>query len=163
MSPREFWRKRAIEPVLALLANGITPEKIVCSLALGMVIGLFPVLGSTTILCTAVALIWRFNLVAIQVANYLVYPLQLILLIPFYHGGAVLFGFEPLPLSVRQITAMVSDDLWRTIILLWDATLRAVVAWLMVAPILFAALYFVLLPLVRRLPLPSASDPASSK
>ena len=74
-----------------LLKQGITPEKIALTVALGAFIGTIPMLGTTTILCTVVALALRLNLPAIQMVNGIVYPLQLILLIPFYRLGAWLF------------------------------------------------------------------------
>jgi uncharacterized protein (DUF2062 family) len=61
-------------PIVDLLRQGITPEKIALSIALGAVLGIFPVLGSTTILCAAAAFVLRLNLSAIQIVNFLIYP-----------------------------------------------------------------------------------------
>jgi uncharacterized protein (DUF2062 family) len=55
---RGFFHRRIVAPILALLTQGITPEKIALSLALGIVLGVFPVLGSTTVLCAAAALLF---------------------------------------------------------------------------------------------------------
>jgi hypothetical protein len=44
-------RCRVVQPVIDLLTQGISPEKIALSLAFGIVLGVFPVLGSTTLLC----------------------------------------------------------------------------------------------------------------
>ena len=62
---------------------GITPEKIALSVALGITLGVTPVLGSTSILCFLAAVVFRLNAPAIQLVNYFVYPLQFALLIPF--------------------------------------------------------------------------------
>jgi hypothetical protein len=48
---------------------------------------MFPVLGSTTILCAAAAFVLRLSLLAIQAVNFLIYPLQLIVFLPFLQGG----------------------------------------------------------------------------
>lgn len=77
-----FIHRRLVQPVIALLSQGITPEKIALSLAIGIVLGVFPVLGSTTLLCAAAAMVFRLNLPAIQLVNYIVYPLQLALFVP---------------------------------------------------------------------------------
>src|SRR4029077_19367671 len=58
-----FWR--ITRPIVELLAQGVTPEKMALSLALGVALGVFPVLGTTTALCALVALLWRLNLPAI--------------------------------------------------------------------------------------------------
>jgi len=82
-----------------LLGEGMSSDKISLSIALGVALGIFPVLGSTTLLCAIAALVLRLNLPAIQVVNYLVYPLQLILLAPFYGAGSWLFSDQRLPVS----------------------------------------------------------------
>ena len=46
-----FFYRRLVRPVLELLRQGVTPEKIALSLTLGVALGVFPVLGSTTALC----------------------------------------------------------------------------------------------------------------
>src|SRR6202451_1966790 len=99
--------RRLVRPVLDLLRQGVTPEKIALSLALGVALGVFPVLGSTTALCALAALVLRLNLPAIQIVNYFVYPLQIGLLIPFFRLGERLFRAPHLPLSVPQIYAMI--------------------------------------------------------
>eukprot|EP01034_Spumella_vulgaris_P003768 gene3768-4823_t len=69
-------RKPAVlGPVLAQLRQGITPEKIALTAALGAVIAVFPILGSTTVLCGLVAWGLRLNQPIIQLVNYLCYPL----------------------------------------------------------------------------------------
>ncbi|MFQ5605486.1 MAG: DUF2062 domain-containing protein [bacterium] len=151
MKSTDYWHKKIIEPIKALLKQGLTPEKLVLSIAFGIALGLFPVIGSTTILCTAAALILHLNLPAIQLVNYLVYPLQIILLIPFYRAGEWLFQLEPLPLSATAIITMIKEDAWSAINYLWDTTLAAMVVWCLVAPILIFVLYRTLLPLVRKL------------
>jgi uncharacterized protein (DUF2062 family) len=116
-----------------------------------MVIGIFPVIGSTTILCALVAILLRLNLPAVQLVNYLVYPLQIALLIPFFHFGDWLFGVQPLPLSARELVALFQADFLGAIRQLWDTTLHAMVAWLLVGPPTAAAMYALFTPLVKRL------------
>lgn len=59
---RGLIRRRLFEPLLTLLRQGIAPQQIALSLAFGLGLGIFPVLGVSTILCTAVALVLRLNL-----------------------------------------------------------------------------------------------------
>jgi|TARA_B110000438_G_scaffold4279_1_gene4297 hypothetical protein len=47
-------------------------------------IGAFPALGIATIACKAVAALYRLNLPAIQLANYLVFSMQIILFPLFF-------------------------------------------------------------------------------
>ncbi len=153
-----FIHRRVVAPIVALLTQGITPEKIALSLAFGIVLGTFPVLGSTTILCAAAALVFRLNLPATQLVNYLIYPLQLFLLVPFIRTGEKLFGAAPLQLSLTQILAMVRADLPHAVSTLWLAEAHAMSAWLLIgAPAIFL-IYFLLSRVLHRVAASSGSQ-----
>jgi uncharacterized protein (DUF2062 family) len=143
--------RKIILPIVDLLRQGITPEKIALSIALGAVLGIFPVLGSTTILCAAAAFVLRLNLPAIQVVNYLMYPLQLILFLPFLQAGSRITGTAHITLSMREVFGMIQSDPWSLIKMLWSATLGAMAIWIMMSPLVIAAIYFTLAPVLRRL------------
>jgi len=150
-SAREgFFRRRIARPILELLRQGVTPEKMALSIALGVALGVFPVLGTTTALCALVAFIWRLNLPAIQIVNYFVYPLQIILLVPFFRAGERLFGAPHLPLSVTQVSAMMHASFWGATRFLWTTIWHAAVVWCLVAPIFVALTYMILVPFLRR-------------
>lgn len=153
---KSFLEKRMIRPIVGLLKQGITPEKIALSLALGIVLGIFPVIGVTTLLCIAAAFLFKLNLPAIQLVNYLVYPLQLVLLLPFYRAGEWLFRAEHLPLSVKEILAMMDEDLWETILFLWETTANAMVVWVLLAPFMVLFLYGLIRLTILSLTLPSS-------
>src|SRR5579863_2469488 len=129
-----FLQRRIVAPIVALLTQGITPEKIALSLAFGIGLGIFPVLGSTTFLCAGAALIFGLNLPAIQLVNWLIYPVQLLLLVPFIRTGEKLFRVTPLQLSLTQILATVRTDMPHAISTLWLAELHAMSAWLLIGP-----------------------------
>ena len=148
---RGFFNRCVVGPSVALLTQGITPEKIALSLAFGIVLGVFPVLGSTTILCAAAALIFRLNLPSIQLVNYLVYPLQLFFLLPFIRLGEMLFRAAPLRLSLTQMLSMVRADLRHAVATLWLAAVHAMSAWLLIGPLAILLLYFVLSRLLRQI------------
>jgi uncharacterized protein (DUF2062 family) len=145
-----FFRRRIARPIVELLRQGVTPEKMALSLALGVALGVFPVLGSTTALCALAAFLWRLNLPAIQIVNYFVYPLQVALLIPFFRLGEKLFGAPHLPLSVSQILAAVHANFWGAARFLWTTIWHAAVAWCLIAPLFVSLAYVILVPLLRR-------------
>ncbi len=136
-------------PVLDLLRQGITPEKIALSIAVGASLGIFPVVGTTTMLCALAAILLRLNLPAIQLVNYLVYPLQLVLLIPFIKLGQYIFGGAA-PLEPALILAQIRSDPWRAAVSLWGLVAGAAVAWLTVGPLSALLLYLFLVPVLRR-------------
>lgn len=142
--------------IVELLKQGITPHKIALAVALGALLGMAPVLGTTIVSCTFAALAFRLNLVLIQIVNNLVYPLQLLLLIPFVQAGQWLFRQPPLPLSVGQIVDLFKRDFWGSVVALWTYTWHGAVAWLVFSavagPTLYALVYF---PAKRAMPKPS--------
>jgi uncharacterized protein (DUF2062 family) len=157
---RGFFYRRLIAPVVVLLTQGISPEKIALSLACGIVLGVFPVLGSTTILCAAAALIFRLNLPAIQLVNYLVYPLQLVFLVPLIRLGERLFRAPPLQLSLAQMLALAHADFRHAIATLWLAGVHAMSAWLLIGPPAILLIYFLLSRTLRQIA--ASSGPRST-
>lgn len=146
-----FFRRRIVRPIVELLRQGVTPEKMALSVALGVALGVFPVLGTTTALCALVAFAWRLNLPAIQIANYFVYPFQIALILPFFRAGEKLFGAPHLPLSVSQIVAAIHASFWGATRFLWTTIWHAAVAWCLVAPAFVALAYVILVALLRRI------------
>src|ERR1041384_3063834 len=145
-----FLRKRIIDPIIELLRQGVTPEKIALSLAFGLGFGIFPVLGVSTILCTIVAIVLRLNLPAIQLVNYLASPLQLVLIIPFVRVGEHLLGVPPQPLSVSEGFRIMGEGVLHAIIVLWDAIVHAALGWIVIGPFIIYGLYLVFRPLLVR-------------
>jgi uncharacterized protein (DUF2062 family) len=147
----EFFKLRLINPLLNFLIQGITPEKLSLAVVFGIILGIFPVLGTTTILCTTVALYLRLNMAAIQLVNYVMYPLQLICFIPFIRLGEFIFGQPPIPFSVTQIIEMIECDLLGTMRDLWVANLMGVFAWLLISIALSPIIYFITLRIFRKI------------
>jgi len=150
-APRGFWRRRVGDPVFSLLAQGLTPEKLALGLATGLVLGLFPIVGVTTVLCLAAGFAFRLNHVALQLANHLAYPLQLPLILAFVRLGERLVGaprvsFDPLALARhfhRDAPSFLRE---------FGLTgLHGILGWSLVAPVLLAAAFFALRPPLRRL------------
>lgn len=146
-----FFQRKITDPILKLLKQGLTPEKLALSLALGAAIGVFPVFGTTTTLCTIVALVLRLNLPAIQIANYAMYPVQLALIIPFFRLGEKIFKAKPIAFSASQIHELFHASVWNALGVLGTTLWHAVVAWCLVTPVVTAVAYLILVPVLRRI------------
>jgi uncharacterized protein (DUF2062 family) len=144
---RALIQRRLFEPILQLLRQGITPEKIALSLALGFGLGIFPVLGVSTILCTVIALALRLNLPAIQLANYAASPVQILLIIPFVRVGEHLLRAAPEPLSIRSGLRLLGHGVFEAVIVLWSAIVHAALGWALLGPP-FIYLVYLLLKLI---------------
>jgi len=131
--------------LLTLVNSGLTPHKLALTVAFGVSLGILPMPWGTTLLCALVAFIFRLNQACIQIVNYLSYPLQLVLLVPFYRLGARLFP----PADVAAF-AGGREGMSQYLSQLGGVTFRAVTAWLVVAPGVALLLYVTLLPLFKR-------------
>jgi uncharacterized protein (DUF2062 family) len=127
------------------LKQGISPEKLALAVALGICLGIIPLLGATSLLCMAAAFSFRLNMGAIQVVNYLTYPLQLILYIPFLKYGASIFSNEKFNYSLSEITTMLSENTWQTIQKFFWVNVYGLLLWLIIAAVLYIFLYFICL------------------
>lgn len=147
---RRLIRERGLEPLRRLLRQGVSPEELALSVALGLVIGNIPVLGISTALCVAIALRFRLNLAAIQLAQAAMAPTQWLLLLPFLRFGEWLTRSPRIPLSMRTGRTLLAAGAGHATAALGLATLQAALAWLVVAPVAVFALYRVLTPMFAR-------------
>lgn len=147
-----FWKRRVVNPIVAQLKQGTTPEKIARSLALGAVLGIFPIIGMTTVLCGLAAWRLKLNQPLIQLTNYLMYPLHLLLLLPFYRAGETLFRQAHVPIfSIPDLMQRFSSDPQQFLVDYSMVGLYGVVVWCLLAPPAVALIYLALRPALRHL------------
>lgn len=145
-----WMRARIRDPILGLLRQGLSPEGLAWSLAVGLALGVIPLLGTSTILCVGVALAFRLNQPAMQLANYLAYPLQILLLYPFIRMGEGLFGTPHQTVSLAHVQAALRVDAWGAVRMFGTSLWHASVAWLLVVPLPMLLLTWGLRPILRR-------------
>lgn len=137
------------------LRQGMSPQRLALTIALGFAIGCIPVIGIPTVLCAAIAVMLRLNLPAIQAANYAAMPLQILLIVPFIRLGGWLVGRShrypagPSPVHTTALNAGVK--------LGWMAG-QALCAWLLVAVPAVAVITLVLGRMLRRIPALAAAE-----
>lgn len=131
---REFVRCKVLRPLLRQLRGGVTPRRMAWSLALGMVIGINPSVGLTTLVVVMLAWMLGLNQVASQIGSHVVAPLHLVLFIPFIDLGVHLFHTRRLPLDRRQIEHLSHHPL-RLIHEIWRWEWHALIVWGIIAAI----------------------------
>lgn len=147
---KDFCKRRLLDPLLALLKQGVAPERLALCVAIGVTVGLIPVLGISTLLCTVIALAFRLNLPAMQLTQAVMAPLQLLLIVPFVRLGEWMMQAATQPVSINAGLALMKQGIWHTVIILKDAILHASVAWIAVAPVAVYTLYRILRPIFSR-------------
>jgi uncharacterized protein (DUF2062 family) len=146
---------------MGLLRRGADPDRLAWSLALGVVVGVNPLLGSTTLASLGLASVFRLNIVASQVGNHAVYPLEWLLFPVFIKLGDMVFGTDKLPLEGHELWYAAKHHPWDTTRLLWSWEWHALVVWAMFALVAMPAIAKATEPVLRKMA-KRVGKPASS-
>lgn len=111
------------------------------ALSLGATLGMMPLVWGTSLLCVVVAACLRLNQVVVQVANYLLYPLQIVLFVPFLFWGQRLCGSIVLPDDVAGLVELIKHAPVQFLLQFWHVNLQALLVWLMVSPLIFSMIF----------------------
>ncbi len=130
------------------MTQGLEPGALASAVAVGLALGVCPMMGTSTLMCAAASYLLDLNPPAVQLANYLAYPLQIALFLPFVRLGERIFGVAH-PLAPRVIQAAFHQGAARALVLLWSGLWHACVAWVLVAPVGAALLALLLRPLFQ--------------
>ena len=154
-APAGSWlHRRVLAPLLDQLKAGLSPHELALTVGLGVVIGLIPAFGITTLLSAAVALRLRLNVAIMQLATHLMTFFQLALLIPLLRAGASLLGqgHKVAGLTVAGLRQLIAREGWAAVgQLLWRAELGALLLWAAGGTVLVGLLYVVLKPIFARI------------
>jgi hypothetical protein len=144
---------RKLLPVAGeLLSGGESASRTAWTFALGFAIGMFPLLGVTTIVCALLGKVLRLRQAAIQFGNYAALPLQIVLLIPFLRlgeriTGAERFVFDP-PALLKGFPHIPESTARAVVMAQW----HMIAGWAIVAPLAFVLAGLIAQLLLRRRP-----------
>lgn len=114
---------------LAAVTKGLSAERLALILAVGLVLGTFPVFGLPTVLCLGAALCLKVSVPALQLVNQISSPLQWLLLFPLERAGSRFLG------PASHLGSMV---------------LHAIAGWFCICVPLGFVLYLTLMCVLRR-------------
>lgn len=145
-----WWRRWLVEPVMQQLTQGISPEKLAWTIALGVTLGIFPVLGTRAFLCLFAGWALKLNQPVLHSFKGLCYPLHLALIVPFIRMGEWLYGVDrPVKFALRPVMERFKSDplgFWQDFG--WVIA-HAVSAWLLIAPVLVFLIRFAATPVLH--------------
>jgi len=138
------------------MRQGISPQRLALTLALGFAIGCIPVIGIPTALCLLLALGLRLNVPAIQAANYAAMPLQVTLIFPFARMGGWMFASNAhQPFNAMRL---LHESPFKLIWASGSIAGEALAAWLVTAIPTVVFMTLVLTALLRRVPVVAAAE-----
>ena len=145
------WRRWLIAPIKAQLMQGMTVDRVSWTIALGVVLGVFPIMGSTTLVCLLAGWALNLNQPLLLVFKTAVYPLHLALILVFIRLGERLYGAPLIAFSIPQLLARFKDDPLQFARDFGMAAWHGVSAWLLIAPLAALLIKMAVIPLVSRL------------
>jgi uncharacterized protein (DUF2062 family) len=135
--------KKITKPILEQLKQGVSPEKLAMSIAFGLVLGIMPFIGLTTLACIIAAYFFRLNQVAIQTVNYIAYPFQIILFIPFIRLGEKLFRLTSTSITISEIQTSFKIGFIFGFNKYFTLFKVGMTVWLLCFPIVYFVIYFI--------------------
>ena len=150
--PRQgFWQRRVVRPIRVQLTQGVSPEQIAATLAVGAACSLFPFLGATSLLNFLVGLALRMNQPILQALNQLLGPLQLALILVYVRGGEVIWQSTGQAFTLSEMVRAFRDYSFPEFLHRFGwAGVHAFTAWAVSAPLIGAIVYLAFRPMLRR-------------
>jgi uncharacterized protein (DUF2062 family) len=130
-----FWQKRLIRPIRIQLTQGASATSLSWAIAAGALFGIFPILGSTTMLCVLAGLLFRLNHPVIQAVNWVVYPLHLLLIPFFIRVGEWVCGAAPISFSIPRMIELFGESPGLFFQKFGMTCWHAIAAWAVIAPL----------------------------
>jgi uncharacterized protein (DUF2062 family) len=149
---RESLYRQIASPVMkrlqVVLSCGLSPQKLALTLCIGSALGILPLLWGTSLICILVAHLFKLNHIALQSVNYLLYPLQLALLVPFLKLGTWLFPWGA-PLPAHILSTLIHNPGMFSLKIFAGITLKSVAAWLVTAVPAVLLIYGILMLITK--------------
>ncbi|WOL14277.1 hypothetical protein Cni_G23057 [Canna indica] len=153
---------KIVDPLMQIIRRGAEPKQLAFSTALGITIGVFPICGTTVVLCgLAIGLVGnRCHAPSVMLANFIATPIELSLVVPFLRLGEAISGGPHFPLTSDAFKKVITGQASRDILV---SILHALLGWLIAAPLILGALYIILVPCFKLLVHKFSSMPSSPK
>ena len=140
-----------IQPIVKQLKQGTSPERLSWSVSLGITLGIFPIMGSTSIMCFIFGWLFKLNQPVLHLFKTLTYPIHLPLILIFIRLGQKMHGVPLLSLSIPELLGQFKDSPLQFAKDFGIAALLGIEAWAICSLIIIPAAYFIALPLLRKL------------
>lgn len=136
--------------VTTQLTQGLRRRACCQAIAVSLTIGVFPIMGFSTLMNTFSAGILKLNQPVVQVCNWIVGPVKLALIFPFLRLGEWLFQAEPFRLSLTEFSERFFTDVAATSAEFAMTFVHAIAGWLVCIPVIYCAIFQVAQRLIAK-------------
>lgn len=131
--------------IIALFKQGLTPIELTQSIIVSGLISTIPILGVSTFLLTALSLKRKLNLPIMIAQSYIMWPIQVIMIIPFIKIGEFIFSVPKTNHSAQEIIASFQNSFFATLSHLSFELLCGFGGWLLTAVPISLGLYLLIM------------------
>ena len=130
--------KNIAKKTKSLFKQGLTPKQLSLSIIVSTLLSVIPILGVSTFLITVVSLKSKLNLPIMIALSYLMWPVQILLILPFIKAGEFIFSIPSSHHTVDEIINSFQNGFFSTLGKLSFELLCGFAAWVLIAvPIAF--------------------------
>jgi hypothetical protein len=123
------------------LRQGLNPRDLALSFALGATLGIMPLIWGTSLVCIGCAFCFRLNQAVVQLANYMMYPLQIVLFIPWLLLGEQLFASDLLPKDSAQLLEQLTQSPLLFFSHFQQSNIQGLLVWFVLSPLFFVFVF----------------------
>ncbi len=127
----------------ALFKQGLSPKELSQSLIVSGLISTIPILGVSTFMITTVSLKRKLNLPVMISLSYLMWPVQILLIIPFIRVGEFIFSVPRNHHTAEEIISSFQNSFFQTLSQLSFELLCGLGGWFLTAVPLAVGIYWV--------------------
>ena len=132
-----------------LLKQGLTPKELSQSIIVSGLISTIPILGVSTFMITVVSLKSKLNLPVMIALSYFMWPIQILLIIPFIRLGEYIFSVPSTQHTVEEIISSFQNSFFQTLSQLSFELLCGLGGWFFIAVPISLCVYSLLLVVLK--------------
>jgi uncharacterized protein (DUF2062 family) len=136
--------------ITALFKQGLHPKEISQSIIVSALISTIPILGVSTFLITMASLKTKLNLPIMMALSYLMWPIQILLIIPFIKIGEFIFSVPTSHHTAEEIILSFQNSFFTTLSRLSFELLCGLGGWFLTAVPVAIGLYLLTLLLFKK-------------
>ncbi|HSD07561.1 DUF2062 domain-containing protein [Flavobacterium sp.] len=135
----------------ALFKQGLSPIQLSESIIVSGLFSIIPILGVSTFILTTLSIKRKLNLPIMIAISYVMWPIQVLLIIPFIRIGEFIFSVPSTPHTVEEIISSFQNSFFQTLSHLSFELLCGLGGWFFTAIPVSFGIYLVVLIFLKKL------------
>jgi hypothetical protein len=144
------WLTRRYATWKNFLLQGTSLSSLSWSITVSALLGVFPLIGTSNFILAGLALRYRLNLPLMLAISYALYPVQILLLVPYLRLGEVVLGSPATALSWSELKVSAGLGIMPTLEKFGSALLLSTVGWFLTSLLGLGVLYYLIRFVLRK-------------